>query len=340
MFATAVRRAALTLFLAVVLFQLRWLPLLGADGPYMVSYVETDAFPLFYRSLLTLWIHRAVYVAFSPLGFDGWSAISFSSAIAGAGAVQVLWAMKPDLRFLALNVFCGSFMVFVGHVENYAWVNFFLLASMLGFKRWVDDQAPAWPAMTCFALACLSHMLALFYVPAIVYAFYRKRRFQPLEVMLPILAFLFVIIVCSLTFQLHGTEIGLDRLMPIVSPWAPNHFEGLTLFSWEHIKLLAFFHYHAAYFAVPIHYGPHVWEDAWVVGAPVELLLLFLLRNRIDAPFLRFLLACVACGLFWTMIWHPDWGPHDWDLFSQFAVPLHVLVGLLILKEKPCKDLS
>ncbi|MDP8244838.1 MAG: hypothetical protein P9L94_12200 [Candidatus Hinthialibacter antarcticus] len=328
----AAKRTALTIILTVVLFQLRWLPLLGADAPYMVNYIETDAFPLFYRSLLTLWIHRAVYVALSPLGFDGWSAISVSSALAGAGALQALWAMKPDVRFLALNVLCGSFLVLVGHVENYAWVNFFLLASMFGFQCWFENRAPVWPAMVCFVLACLAHMLALFYIPAIAYALYGKRRFQPLEILLPVLVFVFVVIACSLSLELHGTELGLERLMPLFSAWAPNHFDGLTLFSWEHVKILAFFHYHAAYLALPIHYGPHVWEDAWVVGVPVELILLFILRKRIDTPYLRFLLVCSACGLFWTVIWHPDWGPHDWDLFSQFGIPLHVLLGLLILK--------
>lgn len=329
------QRIPITIGLALVLYQLRWLPLLGADAPYMVNYVEQDAFPLFYRSLLTLWLHRAIYVATAPCGFDGWSAISASSALAGAGALQALWAMKPDARFLALNVLCGSFLVFVGHVENYAWVNFFLLASMLGFQRWYENRASIWPAMTCFALACLSHMLALFYAPAIAYALYTRRRFHPMEVLLPILGFILIVVVCSLTFEMHGTEIGLERLMPLFSAWAPNHFKGLTMFSWEHVKILAFFHYHAAYLAIPIHYGPHVWEDAWVVGFPVEFILLFILRKRIDTPYLKFVLVCCACGLAWTCIWHPDWGPHDWDLFSQFAIPLHVLLGLLILKKKP-----
>ncbi len=331
------RRTALTISLTLLLYQLRWLPLLGADGPYMVSYVESSSFPLYYRSLLTLWIHRAVYVMISPFGFDGWSAISLSSAVAGAGAVQVLWSLMSDIRFLALNVLCGSFMVFVGHVENYAWVNFFLLASFLWFYRWYGNQAPVWPALACFSLACLSHMLALFYVPAVGYALMRRKQFRPLEVLLPVLGFLFVVIACSLTFQVHGTELGLERLMPLGKAWAPNHFEGLTLLSWEHMKLLAFFHYHAAYLAVPIHYGPHVWEDAWVVGLPMELLLLVLLRNRINTPFLRLLFVCTVCGLVWTLVWHPDWGPHDWDLFSQFGIPLHVLLGLLILKRNQPK---
>jgi len=34
-------------------------------------------------------------------------------------------------------------------------------------------------------------------------------------------------------------------------------------------------------------------------------------------------------------MWHPDMHKPDWDLFSNFAIPLNLLVGLLLEKRFP-----
>lgn len=322
-------RLLLTAALTALLFSLRGLPLPGADRWYMSQFVENNAFPLFYRSLLTLWMHRLAYVIGHPFGLDGWNAMALSSSLAGALALQIIWAIRPGPAFLALNVLCGSFLVFAGHVENYAWVNLFLLAAFWALLNWHESRWPLWPAMAFYIAACLSHMLAIFYAPAMIYALRGQRRFNPLEALVPLLAFVFVVVGLSFSGRLHGTEAGLDRLMPLWEPWAPNHYPGLTLFSWEHLKMLAYFHYHAAYFAWPIQWG----DSVWTFALPIELPMLFLLRKRIDSHYLKTLTLAVFCGLAWTTLWHPDWGIEDWDLFSQFAVPLHLLLAFLIVKK-------
>ena len=169
--------------------------------------------------------------------------------------------------------------------------------------------------MTFYMLACLAHMLALFYAPAIGYALWKHRRYHPLEALLPLLGFLAVLLSLSFAPTLLGTDVGLERLVPLFSVWAPNQF--FTFFSWAHGEILFYFYRHAAF-----------------LGIPFELPLLFMLRKRIRTPFQRFLLIHTCCGLFWTTIWHPDWGRNDWDLFSQFAIPLHVLLGLLLCSSK------
>ncbi|MBI1387398.1 MAG: hypothetical protein GC154_03000 [bacterium] len=316
--AAALKRAAwllvVTAALTAGLYLARGLPPVGADGPYMARLIERETVPMYYRSLLTLWIHRACYAALSPLGWDGERAMAFSSALAGAFALQALWALRPRAAFIAINVLCGSFLVFVGHIENYAWVNAFLIASYLYLQRWFEGRAPLWPAMTFFFLAALSHMLALFYAPAFVYALRKNPRFNPLEALIPLLAFISIVVTLSLCCTMQGTEIGLERLVPLLERWkAKNHW--FTFFSWEHLKMLAWFHQRAAF-----------------LGVPIELPLLWMLRRRVQTPFQKFLVINVFCGLAWTTIWHPDWGAMDWDLFSQFAIPLHVLLGLLIVK--------
>jgi len=307
--------------LTIFFFTLRWLlpesidqHLWGADGWFMadlVEGVESYPFPLYYRSLLAVWIDRLIYLLFSPLGISGWYAISISSSLAGAIAVMALWRINQDFLFIIINVFCGSFIVLIGHVENYAWVNAFLILSFLGVQRWLDNRWKVWPAFVFLALACLSHMLAVFYAPAYIYLLYKNRNFDPKEVLLPVIGFTMIIVVLSLGFDLMGTDNGLERLVPWGRIWAKNQF--FTFLSSRHLEMLLYFHHRAAF-----------------LGIPLEIPLLLILWKRIDTVFLRFLGICVLCGLAWTTLWHPDWGMRDWDLFSQFGISLHILLGLLV----------
>ncbi len=287
---------------------------MGADGWFMKELIEDTPFPCYYRSLLTVWIHQGMYYVLSPLGVDAWNAISLSSALAGAIALLGLRRISSNRWFIGINVCSGSFLVFVGHVENYAWVNTFLIWSFLWTRRWLEDGVRLWPAAVCFVLSCLSHLLAVFYVPAFVYVIWKNRRYHPLEVLLPVLGMTGLITVLSLTTQLLGTDNGLNRLVPFFYTWAKNHH--FTFFSKAHLAMLFHFHHRAAFLLIPL-----------------ELPLLFVLRKEVDTLFLRFLFACTLCGLIWTTFWHPDWGPRDWDLFGQFGIPLHILLGLLVVKK-------
>lgn len=312
------RSIVITLGLAVLLFTIRWfIPesinrhFWGADGWFMADLVESTPFPLYYRSLLTLWIHKAVYILLSPWGASGWVAIAASSSLAGAVALQALWRINPDPAFMAINILCGSFLVFVGHVENYAWINAFLILSFESVLHWLRGNAKAWPAFTFLILAILSHMLALFYIPAYGYLLWKHRRFDPFEILIPVVAFSTLVAMLGLCFPMMGTDIGLERLVPIGHVWAKNQF--FPLLSSPHLAMLLYFHWRAAF-----------------LGIPLEIPLLILLVRRIDTVYLRFMLACTFCGLFWTTIWHPDWGRLDWDLFGQFGISLHLLLGLVL----------
>lgn len=315
-----IRVTAVTFALTLLLFSIRWaLPesihqyFWGADGWFMADLIESNPFPLYYRSLLTILIHKSVYLLLHPFGISGWNAISVSSSLAGAIALQALWRMNPDPWFIAINALCGSFLVFVGHVENYAWVNVFLILSFWFAHRWLAGETKAWPAFLFLMLACLSHMLAIFYAPAYVYLLYKNRRFDPREILIPVVVFSVLISVLTLCFEILGTDVGFERLVPWGHVWSKNQF--FTFMSAPHREMLFYFHRRAAFLGIPIE---------------LPLLLLFLFLKKIDTLYLRFLFLCTLCGLFWTTIWHPDWGRLDWDLFSQFGIPLHVLLGFLI----------
>lgn len=312
-------------------FFLRFLTPPGADGYFISNLIESETFPIYYRSILTVLIHKLCYAVFNPIGISGWDAMSLSSSIAGGFACVGLMMLSKHPLFLAVNIVSGSFLVFFGHAENYAWVNAFLILSYAFFHRWMEGKYPLSYAITCYTLSCLAHMLALFYLPAILYLLWKKRSFNPLECLIPLLVFIFITLFVSLFFNVLGTDNGLDRLVPLFQKWAPNHY--FTFFSVQHLNILAYFHYRASLLGIfPIPY------TEMYAGFPIEIPLLLILRKRINTLFLRFMLVHVLCGLAWTTVWHPDWGYNDWDLFSQFAIPLHVLLGLLLIQKNSYEE--
>lgn len=307
-------------------FLVRGLTPPGADGYFISNLIENGAFPIYYRSILTVLIHKLCYTVLSPIGISGWDAMTVSSSVAGGLACVGLMMLSRNPIFFALNITAGSFLVFFGHAENYAWVNAFLILSYASFYWWIQEKIPLAYGISFYTLACLSHMLALFYFPAIVYVLWKKRDYNPLECLIPLLSFIFITLIISMFFTVLGTDNGFDRLVPLFQTWAPNHF--FTFFSLAHFNILAYFHYRASLLAIfPIPYTEYYF------GIPIELPLLLFLHKRINTLFLQFMLINVFCGLVWTSLWHPDWGYNDWDLFSQFAIPLHVLLGLLLIQQ-------
>jgi len=322
-----IKRFGIFIVGSVACYLLRFLPPPGADGYFISNLIETSPFPIYYRSVLTVLIHKWCYAVLSPLGWNGWDAMTVSSSLAGGVAIMGLSMLSRHPLFFAVNMLSGSFLVFFGHAENYAWVNAFLILSYIYFFKWMNGKSSLVYGIVFYTLACLSHKLAIFYLPAVVYLLWMKRDYHPLEWLLPLLSFLFILLLLPVFFTVLGTDNGLERLVPLLHTWSPNHF--FTFFSIEHLNILAYFHYRASWLGIfPI---PYI---EWYLGLPIELPLLFLFRKRINTLFLKFMLIHVICGLAWTAVWHPDWGYNDWDLFSQFGIPLHVLLGLLLVQKK------
>lgn len=307
-------------------FMLRGLPPPGADGYFISNLIETSEFPVYYRSVLTVLIHKMCYTVLSPLGWNGWDAMMVSCSMAGGVAVLGLSLLSSHPLFWVVNVLSGSFLVFYGHAENYAWVNAFLIWSYVYFYRWINGQSILVFGIIFFAMACLSHKLAVFYIPAVLYVLWVKRDYHPLEWLVPLLGFLAVLLSLPLFFTVLGTDNGMERLVPVFKSWSPNHH--FTFFSAAHLNILAYFHYRASWLGIfPVPF------TEWYLGLPVELPLVWLLRKQINTLFFKWMAVQVVCGLVWTSVWHPDWGYNDWDLFSQFGIPLHVLLGLLLTQK-------
>jgi hypothetical protein len=215
--------------------------------------------------------------------------------------------------------------VFLGHVENYAWVTALLLVYFLLVKRHLENGWPMWPALIALILAASFHMLAVFYTPTFLFLLRerdpetRQWRWRPDrsegEVLLTILiVWALLLSTAQMSFEVDGLDNGLSRLVPLTMPKPPN-LEGkyalFTLFSFDHLKMWLHFHW---------------------MSSPLGLVLLILLARTIRTRFETFLLVGVGCAFLWTWMWHPDRAQRDWDLFANLALPMNVLVGLLLVK--------
>ncbi len=324
-------RLPLTLFLSTLLFILgiRFLPYAG-DGSHM-AHLAQEGWYVTMHSVLTSIVHRLVYLIFEPIwqmmvdndGFwlfhflnideaiPGWYALAASSALAGAIAIQVLAMIRFHPLFLSINIFSGSFLVFMGEVENYAWVNLFLLLTFLAVERYLKGEWRLWPAMTFYFAAALFHGLAFFYFPPLLWIIIKKKEYSPFEFFIPFLGYISLYLLFNILLPHEGINITHERLVPFFHLSRKGHF--FTFMTWEHLIIKAHFHRVASFLSIPIEWP-----------------LLLLMRKQINTDFKRYLLYCSLTGLAWHTIWHPDLGYLDWDLFSQIYIPLHVLLGILI----------
>ncbi|MGC9326248.1 MAG: hypothetical protein ACP5I1_01310, partial [Candidatus Hinthialibacter sp.] len=203
------------------------------------------------------------------------------------------------------------FLVFVGEVESYAWVNLFLLLTFLAVERFLDRRWSFWPACLFFFLAALCHMLALFYLPALFWIMKREDRVKPWEFLGPFLGFIVLYPLILILFPQEGLNLDISRLTPLFQ--INRKGQLFTFFSLAHWELLAYFH----------------WKSSFFQCLPIEIPLLILLRKWINSPFKTYLFLCSLLGLLWTLVWHPDLGRLDWDLFSQAFIPIHVVLGII-----------
>ncbi len=346
------RAALLFLLITVVFYHLRVIVPRGADGPHIEKIISIeDQWPLYYRSFLTCFTQHAVWLITRHWGFDGHQAVALSSAMGGAFAVLALWRLCRHPLFWAVNLFAGSFLVFVGHVETYALVGAGFLWTMVLIREYLLDRVSAGLLMSVYCLSFAMHMLMLFYFPVVAWALMKGRPGRRWELLTPVVLLgVSVVIIPVFLGKPGATEVGLDRLVPLFQINAPNQY--FTFFSGDHFDCLWVFACSADLFIkAPLYLLTLLnvpgWEDAFRtaipentalpvdrLGWPVSFILLAIFARRVQGLYLKLLLLSVGIGVGWTVIWNPDWGYMDWDLFSQFALPLHLLVGLLILPDR------
>lgn len=307
---------------ALLLFALREGRRPGGDTEFAQSVAARPSAVWYARSPLTVYLHQTVFhFVFRPLGRSPSEAVAVCSAVAGGIFVAALVAISHNVLFLLFTLTAPFMFIFLGHVENYAWVNALLAVYFVAVKRHLEDDRPLWPALVWLLLAASFHMLAVFYAPSFFVLLarrdpvsrqwsWRQSRRERERMLVLFIAWALGIVGAQLLLPVSGLDNGLERLVPLFKPNKPTHHH-FTFFAPAHFRMWLYFHLKAS---------------------PLGLLGLILLWRWIRTSFERFLLVAIGCGFFWTWIWHPDFGERDWDLFANLALPLNILVGLLLAR--------
>jgi hypothetical protein len=302
----------------------------GADSGEMILIISGYAEPVFYfRSPLTVLVHQYAYRLLSQFGWGPADTIGLCSAIAGGFYVVTLLLLSRHLLFLIFNLSAGVVFIFLGHVENYAWVNLLLALYFYQSREYLAGRCGLFRPTLAYVGACLFHMLALFYLPAWFYLLLKVERRdgawrihiapQRTEVERILLLFIGAALFLALGALAAPVILGLDvhrsRFVPLFHNPNPTRY-FFTMFSLGHARMLLHF---------------------ILMASPLGIPLLIALAWRIRGKWQTFLLVAFLCGFAFAILWHPDMGKNDWDLFSTWAIPLDILVGLLLADLFPQK---
>jgi len=241
-------------------------------------------------------------------GLWGWSArmaMGFVSCLAGAFSMVILWRMFRERSHACLSIAvvatAGFTTLFYGHMETYAQPVAALLFHLLAVQRTIEDRWRPWTIVATFGLVMAFHLVILFALPAlaIVVAHQVRRRKSGRReyIYLGLAAIPSFVLWIAITRWGYGFGelVGPHFIHPLSDllrrPWlvfTANRVPEKTMFM--------------------------VWNGGLASVVAVWVFLRSLAPSRRDVMTLH-LLAYFLCFLGFTLVWSPEAGYKDFDLF-------------------------
>ena len=324
---------------AVTFYLLRGLRLEGGDTEIFLSpihnYLWKDSLVYYVREPLAHFIVHRLYL----LTHDHQVAYAISSSVSGGFYLSLLCFISRHPLFLAVNLLTMTTMNFVGHMENYAPLMVALGLYFMLLARALEPHSGVRPVhvVLAFALSYFCHKLTLFFSPAMIWLIVARRdgcwvrrswQGRPWEGCL-------LVLICMAILDIAPGVISVFRLLPIDLMYVgPNerYIDWLTPPTRAIAAALHDSSVSGSVFLFTLGEPKHwlFFFSFLLMGAPLGLPILFVLRRRIRTDAARALLTAAACGIVWIFFWHPRREWLDWDLFSLAGVPINLLAGALI----------
>ncbi|MCG3196613.1 MAG: hypothetical protein HUU16_09255 [Candidatus Omnitrophica bacterium] len=240
--------------------------------------------------------------------------ISLVSSIAGAAAVVILrryWMDKPHPWLsLALCLSSGYVLLFHGAVESYALPTCMLALWILAIDRVEAGKWPHYLLGLIVAGMMWFHLVAAFLVPALVLGFLlqfrtalREWRYWLLSTLLVVGLWVFI------RYHAVGEGVTGGSFRRAFVHSAEQEFG--PFFTLRHLEIKLYFLWMATQVTLP-------------------LALLQTWKERRDPRTLQIALLLV-CGLVFLIVFHPDCGKRDWDLFMLPSLPAAVLAAQFVV---------
>ncbi len=234
--------------------------------------------------------------------------ISFASCVAGAVAVVVLWELcreaKSPIHLFILTLASGYALLFHGHIEAYALPTCLLAVWVLAIHRAAQGRSSSGAPALAFAGMAWCHTMALCLSPALLLTawVHRGRLRRDWRAWgLAGLAFAGLYVFTDVLQMGHGP--GFENLPALLSGTGPKEYAPLL--SSKHLAVKAHFLWVATHVTFPF-------------------ALVAVWRTRGHGETLQ-VAGLVVCGLAFLILFHPDAGYLDWDLFLLPSLPIAVL---------------
>lgn len=282
--------------------------LFGGDSEIVERSIHGGAW-FWQREPLTTAFLQSFNSGLSPLGWTTDDAISLASCLAGAVGALALWKIsqsfpRPHLGFAML--FCtGSTLNFYGSIEVYAPATACLCWILYAVQQ---DRPKA--ALGLFALLGWLHPIAFFLSPAAgFYAFQNRNRIESYWACIPL-----ALSVPFVGYILGWREgIGFENPLAEVATTSPTGVDLGPPWALKHLAVKA--------------------EFLWVatgLSLPLAAIAVYRVRDRT----IRAWTGVAASLLGFFVVFHPDLGRADWDLFLFPSIPVAVIAAAWVTRSR------
>jgi len=308
------------LLLATAAFALFWFfraaEMTGGDSDQWCREIEGGIW-LRKRQMFSFGAMQLTYTITHRLwGWDGRWAINLVSSLAGFAFVYWAWRFvgAGSRRWMALALIgsSGFMQLFYGHIETYAMPTACLMLFFLTCRRYLAGQVRAITVGAVFSLGIFFHLIFWFlspvFIPLLLQS--RHRRREALQFFVGLTPAILLTLVLF-RFDIGNGEMVGDRFMSLFAV-PENVKQGgvkkrYALFSMDHLYDWLWFAWNSSHLTTLI------------VLAGV------ILRRIPGKSWSVVLIVSLVCFLIFTLIWHPDRGRMDWDLFSFTGLPMALL---------------
>ena len=299
------RILSLFFFLCVVptvLFSLRGWSLPGGDSDWMATLVTRPLY-FFLRAPLVVAFHKSLWLLLRGWGWEPADCIALSSSIAGGVFLAGLFRLCRNPRVWAVVLLSKFSLVFLGHIENYAWPYALSLWCVVFLKETVEEGKPTWSLWAVWVIAVFCHPMVLMLLPGLIWGLWPLDKRKGVEILVSLL---FIAGLADF-LMVFGKAGGLPQekwILPVFS--VGDSLANYAFFSWQHWKEVLGFHIQTMPIGVflLIRYGWREWFG-WKGG----------------------LAAIAGTTLLWSLVWNPGMGAIDWDLFAWPALFINLAGG-------------
>jgi len=214
-----------------------------------------------------------------------------------------LFRFSRDPRIWGVVLLSKFVLVFLGHVENYAWPYALSMWCIVLLRETTEAGRPSWPLWAVAVVATFCHPMVLMLWPALAWGLYPWDKRKGVEILVALLVTAGLADV--LLFFGHAGGLPQEKwVLPLFD--VGDSLVRYPFFSVLHWREVLGFH---------------------LTTMPWGLFLLALCGWRDWHGWRGALILAAGISVLWSLVWHPGMSGADWDLFAWPALFVNLAGG-------------